>query len=139
MPRKRPTLSLDTEPVRAAETFVLTETGTFQKGGFRINSNGIQGAPGLRGDFSSLVFENLETVSTLGEGACAMVHLARDSVSKKLLALKVINVGDQGQRHQMLNEIRLLAEIEHPCLVPLCPNRQSNSCALSNPGHRSQP
>lgn len=118
-PKNRPRLSLDTEPQRAAATFVLTETGTFQKGVFTISANGIQGAPGLRGDFSSLTFENLETLSTLGAGACATVHLARDSASKKLLALKVINVGDQGQRHQMVNEIRLLAQMDHPCLVPL--------------------
>ena len=87
-----------------ANTFVLTETGTFEKGGFRIKSSGIKEWPMARGDlgeFSSLSLDQVETVQSLGNGACGSVCLARHKVSGKLLALKVINIiGAQNQRHQ---------------------------------------
>lgn len=71
-------------------------------------------------DFSELTLEQLEPLEPLGSGASGMVRLARDRVTGNLLALKIINVmADQAQRHQVLNELRVLCAIEHPQLVPL--------------------
>jgi serine/threonine protein kinase len=38
---------------------------------------------------------------------------------RKVLALKEINVGDKGGRHQLVTELRLLIQLEHQCIVPL--------------------
>jgi len=106
--------------LEAENTFSLSETGTFQKGGFAINSRGISRAPMRNSDFSSLTLEQLEPLETLGTGASGTVRLARDRNSGHLLALKIINVmSDQAQRHQVLNELKVLCSIEHPQLVPL--------------------
>ncbi len=112
--------ALSTEAIAPASTFVLTETGSFQKGGFKLTAKGIAERPGVRGDFSSLTLDQLEPLTPLGAGASGTVRLARHTPSGKLLALKAINVmGEKGNRHQMLNELRLLCSLEHACLVPL--------------------
>ena len=120
---KRPAglANLNTRSLDVANSFTLTETGTFQKGGFSIKATGIKQAPSLQhGDFSSLTLEQLEPLDYLGQGASGTVRLARHRESGHLLALKVINVlSDQGQRHQALNELKVLTSLHHPQLVPL--------------------
>lgn len=72
------------------------------------------------GSFSSLTLEQLEPLETLGSGACGTVRLARHVSNRKLLALKIINImSGQGQRHQVLNELKVLSQLSHPQLVPL--------------------
>ena len=120
--RKRPAglTNLNTKGIEAENSFVLSETGTFSKGGFAISSKGITRSPMRKDAFSTLTLEQLEPLEALGSGASATVRLARDRVSGNLLALKIINVmADQSQRHQVLNELRVLTTIEHPQLVPL--------------------
>ena len=128
--KRPPGLSLATTTAKPADTFVLTETGTFQKGGFHISASGIAQRPGaasaaerggVRGDFSALTLGQLEVERELGEGACGRVNLARHKPTGRLLATKVVSnvVGDKGVRHQMLNELRLLCTLDHPCIVPL--------------------
>jgi len=95
-------LSLSTATVEPASTFNLSETGTFEKGGFKIKASGISATPVRRGDFSSLTLEQLDVLDTLGAGACGTVRLARHKATGKTLALKAINImGEQGQRHQV--------------------------------------
>lgn len=103
-----------------ASTFRLSESGTFEKGGFQIKASGISATPARHGDFSSLTLSDLSTLHPLGTGACGTVHLARHRPSGTLLALKAIHImSTQGERHQMLNELRALSSFDHPCLVPL--------------------
>ena len=119
---KRPVglTNLNTKIIEAENSFVLSETGTFSKGGFALSSKGITKSPMRKDAFSTLTLEQLEPLQTLGSGASATVRLARDTVSGNLLALKIINVmTDKSQRHQVLNELRVLTTIEHPQLVPL--------------------
>ena len=63
--------------LKAAGSFVLTETGTFEKGGFAIKATGIKEVPGRPGDFSTLSLDDLEPMEVLGSGACGTVRLAR--------------------------------------------------------------
>tara|TARA_B110001452_G_scaffold233848_1_gene211834 strand:+ start:84 stop:1304 length:1221 start_codon:yes stop_codon:yes gene_type:complete len=118
-PRKPPGLTgLSLTGLAPASSFVLTDTGTFAKGGFRINAGGIQVCPMRKGELSTLTLEQLEPLQTLGAGACGTVRLAQHKASGQLLALKTINIGDQSQRHQLLNEIGVLIGLAHPHLVP---------------------
>ena len=130
--RARPDLHLGAAAVAPASTFVLTETGTFQKGGFKIGAAGIQERPGARGDFSSLTIDQIEPLQTLGTGASGTVRLARHTASGKLLALKVINVmGEKGQRHAVLNELRVLCALEVERKNKLARDTQIQSASLS--------
>ena len=71
-----------------ASSFVLTDSGTFAKGGFRINAGGIKDCPMCKGDISTLTLEQLEPLQALGSGACGTVRLARHKASGQLVALK---------------------------------------------------
>jgi hypothetical protein len=101
--RKPPGLTLlSAATVAPASTFNLSETGSFEKGGFKIKASGISATPARRGDFSSLTLDQLDVLDTLGAGACGTVRRARHRPTGKTLALKVINImGEQGQRHQV--------------------------------------
>lgn len=119
--RAKPGLSLNTRQLAAPSlSFKLTDTGTFINRGFAIGRHGIRASPLAAGDFSALTLDEIQPLEELGAGACGTVRLARHLPSGKLLALKVINVvADQSQRHQVLNELRLLIALEHAQLVPL--------------------
>ena len=66
-----------------------------------------------------MALDQFEPLQTLGRGACGTVRLARHTPTGQLLALKVINIGDQSQRHQLLNELGVLVTLSHAHLVPL--------------------
>ena len=122
MPKRRPPGATNLVMGSSAKnaSFVLTETGTFEKGGFAIKATGITAVPGRPGDFSTLALDQLEPMEVLGSGACGTVRLARHVPTGRLVALKAINVmADQGQRHQVTNELRVLCRFDHPHLVPL--------------------
>ena len=72
-----------------------------------------------KGEVSSLTLEQLEPLQTLGSGACGTVRLARHRASGKTIALKIINITDQGQRHQVLNELHVLCALNDEHIVPL--------------------
>ena len=46
--------------------------------------------------------------SILGNGASGYVYLATHKVTGQKMALKSINVFDQGKRHQLINDLRSL-------------------------------
>ena len=119
-PRKPPGLArLSLTNLAPESSFVLTNTGTFQKGGFRINAGGVQDSPAKNGPHSTMALEQLEPLQMLGRGACGTVRLARHTPTGQMLALKAISIGDQSQRHQLLNELSVLVTLSHPNLVPL--------------------
>lgn len=135
--RKPPGLSsLSMVTVAPASTFNLSETGSFEKGGFKIKASGISATPARRGDFSSLTLEQLDLLDTLGAGACGTVRRARHRTTGKALALKVINImGEQGQRHQVRPPATPLATRAANCSQPgpwtLCPVRERGvSCGF---------
>ena len=72
-----------------------------------------------KGEVSSLTLEQLEPLQTLGSGACGTVRLARHRASGKTIALKIINITDQGQRGQVLNELHVLCALNDEHIVPL--------------------
>ena len=55
----------------------------------------------------------------LGKGAFGSVCLVTRKVDKKIYAMKSINIGklDQNQREASLNEIRILASLNHPNII----------------------
>ncbi|HAH64663.1 MAG TPA: serine/threonine protein kinase, partial [Rhizobiales bacterium] len=57
----------------------------------------------------------------IGEGAFATVFLARDLRHERLVAIKVLNADPTSQESELrfLSEIRLLAKLQHPNIVPL--------------------
>ena len=77
MRKNKPVLTLDPSAIAPANTFILTDTGSFQKEGFKIKASGIQERPGARGDFSSLALNQIEPMQTIGAGASGTVRLAR--------------------------------------------------------------
>ena len=119
-PKKGRPIGLSLAPNFApASSFVLSDTGTFSKGGFKIKATGIMESPMRKGEVSSLTLEQLEPLQTLGSGACGTVRLARHRASGKTIALKIINITDQGQRHQVLNELHVLCALNDEHIVPL--------------------
>ena len=57
----------------------------------------------------------------IGQGAFATVYLARDSRHDRLVALKVLNAdpGSQVGELRFIREIRMLARLQHPNILPL--------------------
>jgi serine/threonine protein kinase len=57
----------------------------------------------------------------IGEGAFARVYLARDLRHDRLVAFKVLNADPSSEDSELrfLSEIRLLAKLQHPNIVPL--------------------
>lgn len=94
------------------ESFDLSETGTFSKGGFTMRGrNGLDG----RSDFT---LDDLEVQRTLGAGASSTVRLVTDRGSGAHLALKELNVMcDQDAMHMSINEINLLNNAHSDYLV----------------------
>ena len=76
-----------------------------------------------------LVFEQLEVALTghyiplraLGHGAMASVYLAKDIKHQRLVAIKALrlNSGDPAAGERFLREIRYLAQLQHPHILPL--------------------
>ena len=73
----------------ADETFSLSETGTFSKGGFSIKATGITASPLGKREVSNLAYAELEPLHVLGTGASSVVRVARHRPTGKLVALKV--------------------------------------------------
>jgi serine/threonine protein kinase len=57
----------------------------------------------------------------IGQGAFARVYLARDLRHDRLVAFKVLNADPTSEDSELrfLSEIRLLAKLQHPNIVPL--------------------
>ncbi|KAJ1633564.1 hypothetical protein T492DRAFT_837496 [Pavlovales sp. CCMP2436] len=108
MPLARPRLAISApDLVQApdlehADSFDLTETGTFSKDAFTMGREGLEGR-------SNFTLDDLEVQRTLGSGASSTVRLVKDRVSGELMALKELNVMcDQDTMHMTINEIKIL-------------------------------
>src|ERR1700682_2592436 len=57
----------------------------------------------------------------IGQGAFATVYIARDSRHERRVALKVLNAdpGSEAGELRFIREIRLLARLQHPNILPL--------------------
>ncbi len=76
----------------------------------------------LRGvaDWPSLG-ERYEVIEAIGEGGMGKVYNARDRELQRNVALKVLHVASPGgdAARRMVREARILAELEHPAIVPI--------------------
>src|ERR1700675_680486 len=65
----------------------------------------------------------------IGEGAFATVFLARDLRHERLVAIKVLNADPTSDDSELrfLSEIRLLAKLQHPNIVPLIDSGHSGA------------
>ena len=76
----------------------------------------------LRGvaDWPSLG-ERYEVIEAIGEGGMGKVYNARDRELQRNVALKVLHVAPPGgdAARRMVREARILAELEHPAIVPI--------------------
>jgi serine/threonine protein kinase len=72
-------------------------------------------------DWPDLSATRYEAVSVLGQGGMATVYLARDKDLGRDIALKVMRLPEpaSGMGERLLKEARILAQLEHPGLVPV--------------------
>ena len=71
-----------------------------------------------KGEVSSLTLEQLEPLQTLGSGVRHRAARAPPPRAARR-SLKIINITDQGQRHQVLNELHVLCALNDEHIVPL--------------------
>lgn len=66
-----------------------------------------------------MTFSNFEIFEKLGHGAFSIVYKVRRISDGQFYAMKSINLGNISvyERQKALNEVRLLASIEHPNIV----------------------
>ncbi|PTL77062.1 SUMF1/EgtB/PvdO family nonheme iron enzyme [Vitiosangium sp. GDMCC 1.1324] len=64
-------------------------------------------------------FEEYRLIRSLGQGAMGQVHLARDTLLDRLVAVKFLSgiAPDEGQRERFRNEARAVARLQHPNIV----------------------
>jgi eukaryotic-like serine/threonine-protein kinase len=75
--------------------------------------HGLLGPPDLSGT-------RYELVSVLGRGGMAVVYLARDKTLEREVALKVLDWNaDDASAARLAQEARILANLEHPGIVPV--------------------
>jgi serine/threonine protein kinase len=82
------------------------------KGFDRVSS--VQSAPLI-----GTVFGNFRLDDVLGEGAYGVVYKARDLITDRDVALKMLRADDAGTRESLLNEARKAAKLQHVNIVPI--------------------
>ncbi|MET0396056.1 MAG: serine/threonine-protein kinase, partial [Longimicrobiaceae bacterium] len=73
---------------------------------------------GIRDEFGP----EFEILRPLGRGGVSVVYLARDRMLGRTVAIKVIDdryLGDAEALDRFRREARLLAQLQHPCIVPV--------------------
>lgn len=60
-----------------------------------------------------------EHLGVLGRGGMGDVHRVRDPVLGRTMALKVLRTGSVSASQRFVDEARLSARLQHPCLVPV--------------------
>jgi hypothetical protein len=73
---------------------------------------------GIRDEFGP----EFEILRVLGRGGVSMVYLARDRMLGRTVAIKVVDdrfVGDAEAIGRFRREAQLLAQLQHPCIVPV--------------------
>lgn len=96
--------------------FDVTASGTFNKDDFRVKSTGIAATPAGAGRVSDLAMSDLQIEDTpIGGGASGMVRRALHVPTKKMIAVKSINVTDKSKCDQMMTELKILVAAEKVC------------------------
>jgi len=113
MPRKMgapaalPWASRDDDTEDQCAVSYLSETGKFEKDGFKIGPDGVMQSPAQQGAVSTLRREDLEMGPVLGKGACSEVRMATHVTGQKI-AVKVFDVNDESRRTQLLSELHAM-------------------------------
>ena len=76
-------------------------------------------------------FDELDFFNILGKGAFGQVTLVQSKKTKKVFALKAQSknyIAKKNQKEHVLNEYRIMKEIEHPCILGI-------HCAMQDKQH----
>jgi len=76
-------------------------------------------------------FDELDFFNILGKGAFGQVTLVQSKKTKKVFALKALSkhyIAKKNQKEHVLNEYRIMKEIEHPCILGI-------HCAMQDKQH----
>ena len=100
---KKPGLSISAaiEPTASsslAESYSLSDTGSFAKENFVVGSHGITASPLAQGEVSALRLEDVAFGILIGRGASSRVYCATHRPTGKRLALKVLQADIEGSR-----------------------------------------
>lgn len=73
------------------------------------------------GRIRSAIADRYEIIREIGQGAFAVVYLARDLRHDRTVAVKVLNAdgGSENSELRFIREIHLLAKLQHPNILPL--------------------
>jgi eukaryotic-like serine/threonine-protein kinase len=73
------------------------------------------------GRIRTAIAERYEIIREIGQGAFAVVYLARDLRHDRTVAVKVLNadLGSENSELRFIREIHLLANLQHPNILPL--------------------
>ena len=121
MPRKKLTVNTDEANDDRNRSFLISHKGTFVKDGVRINAQGMtvtegqQHAEGAKKEVMTN-FQELEMGEHLGHGGGGVVNKAA-LPSGEPVAVKTINILDQGKRHQLMRELKTLWKASSPHIV----------------------
>eukprot|EP00736_Rhodelphis_marinus_P003985 Rmarinus@m.13336 len=114
-----------------SSSFTLSQSGrSLQLGpgtGYVIGQNGIKSSPlsaqqkpdtDVMGA-DELQLSDLSFVKVLGRGVTGPVHLAVHTPTDRKMAIKVLPIVDQAQRHQLMKELAAMTELANPHFVAL--------------------
>jgi len=99
-------MKLKIEVSQNEDDYSVSDQGSFQKGAFNLSH-----------EWKGLKYEDIQQLEPLGYGASAVVYKAVHKPTKKILAIKDINVFDQRKRDQILKELKALDNQNCPNLV----------------------
>ena len=117
-----------TGPRKMDDSFMLSQSGTFQVEDFNINRSGLipvgvsriispEDATATVDDMS---ITDLETLEELGSGATGTVYRARHIRTDEAFAVKCVTILDKSKRDQVVTEMRIMMSHTHcPWLVSL--------------------
>ena len=93
-----------------AQTFTLSDTGTFSKDMFSVGKDGVTNSPLSHGEISALRLDDLDLGRLLGKGASSRVYLATHRPTRRPRALKVLQVleREQAARHSLVSEMKVV-------------------------------
>ena len=93
-----------------AQTFTLSDTGTFSKDMFSVGKDGVTNSPLSHGEISALRLDDLDLGRLLGKGASSRVYLATHRPTQRPLALKVLQdlEREQAARHSLVSEMKVV-------------------------------
>jgi hypothetical protein len=121
MPRKKLSVATDKPPPPKSFTIDKDE---FASRGFRITRDGVEGPanPASAGGVephteASLTLDDLQMHELIGHGSGGVVHKAVQISTGRSLAVKSINLLDDGKRRQLVTELKTLHGASSPYIV----------------------